>query len=335
MYNAIIDDEIMNPLGFYKERLSQSALFAEMNHVNKLEAEDVYKWLKNKGMTFHLGTDEINELTEAQIIDQCKMYIAAVRIAHNFGCDSIGIQYQQGLKDLTAASDLVEGILNNVDRPPVYLPSSSVPLFDKKAIPHFNEVDEGSAIDGVITNIVWNSLNIDPATTLHDLRWGEHYSGPGISGKKINDFIWLFEISGAVPPSHFTKGYADAHGYRQPKMYFPKGGSTVQGTSKPGDIVWSRLFMSQGNLNLDIGRADVVDLPTTEVQRRLDLTTPQWPIMSARLHGINRDQMMSRHKANHIQVAYAPTAALADKALRLKAQVFHSLGVIVNICGDV
>src|SRR5690625_2662349 len=30
MYNAIIDDEMLNPLGIYKERLSQSALRAEM-----------------------------------------------------------------------------------------------------------------------------------------------------------------------------------------------------------------------------------------------------------------------------------------------------------------
>ena len=30
MYNAIIDDELLNPMGIYKERLSQSALVAEM-----------------------------------------------------------------------------------------------------------------------------------------------------------------------------------------------------------------------------------------------------------------------------------------------------------------
>ena len=47
------------------------------------------------------------------------MYIAAMRIADDFGCDAIGIQYQQGLKDLLPASDLVEGTLNNADRPPV------------------------------------------------------------------------------------------------------------------------------------------------------------------------------------------------------------------------
>jgi len=43
-----------------------------------------------------------------------------VRIADDFGCSLIGIQYQQGLKDLLPASDLVEGMLNNADRPPVY-----------------------------------------------------------------------------------------------------------------------------------------------------------------------------------------------------------------------
>ena len=33
MYNAIFDDELLNPLGIYKERLSQSALVAEMDRV--------------------------------------------------------------------------------------------------------------------------------------------------------------------------------------------------------------------------------------------------------------------------------------------------------------
>jgi len=117
-------------------------------------------------------------------------------------------------------------------------------------------------------------------------------------------------------------------------MYFPKGGSSIQGTSKPGEIVWSRVYISEGRLHLDIGRATVVDLPKAEVQRRLDLTTPQWPIMSALLHGVTRDQMMARHKANHIQVAYAPTAEAADSALRVKAEVFHHLGVRVHICGS-
>ncbi len=38
MYNAIFDDEYLNPMGLYKERLSQSALVAEMNRVSDDEA---------------------------------------------------------------------------------------------------------------------------------------------------------------------------------------------------------------------------------------------------------------------------------------------------------
>ena len=38
MYNAIIDDELLNPAGIYKERLSQSALVAKMRTVTEAEA---------------------------------------------------------------------------------------------------------------------------------------------------------------------------------------------------------------------------------------------------------------------------------------------------------
>ena len=35
---------------------------------------------------------------------------------------------------------------------------------------------------------------------------------------------------------------------------------------------------------------------------------------------------MAKHKANHIQVVYAPSAEDADKALAAKAAMFHELG---------
>ena len=120
MYNAIIDDELLNPLGVFKERLSQSALVARMRLIGDHEADSVRQWLDQKGMHFHTGKDDKTELTDRQIHEQCKMYIAALQIADEFGCDAIGIQYQQGLKDMVPASDLVEGLLNNADRPPVH-----------------------------------------------------------------------------------------------------------------------------------------------------------------------------------------------------------------------
>jgi len=175
MYNAIIDDELLNPCGIYKERLSQSALLAEMRLVSDQEAQEACSWLDQKGMKFMTGSDDATELTSAQILEQLKMYIAAVRMTDAFGCDAIGIQYQLGLKDMTTASDLAEGLLNNVDRPPVYHIETGKELFAGKALPHFNEVDEAAGVDALVTNRVWTAMGLDPATTLHDVRWGRHY----------------------------------------------------------------------------------------------------------------------------------------------------------------
>ena len=49
MYNAIFDDEYLNPMGIYKERLSQSALVAEMRLVDDGEARAAYRWLTRPG----------------------------------------------------------------------------------------------------------------------------------------------------------------------------------------------------------------------------------------------------------------------------------------------
>jgi len=326
MYNAIIDDELLNPIGIYKERLSQSALWAEMLIVTDNEADAVGAWLLAKGMTFKLGTDEAQDLTLGQLRWQYKMYIAALRISDDFGLDAVGIQYQQGLKDLSPASDLPEGLLNNVDRPPVTSRDGSRVLWEGAALPNFNEADEGVAVDALVTNRVWTAMGLDPATTLHDIRWGEDFNG---------QFVWVFEISGSVPPSHFANGYADAVGWRQSPVFFPAGGSTIKGISKPGEIVWSRVYIAGGELNLDLGRASVVALPAEETERRWQNTNPEWPIAHVVLHGISRDQFMARHKANHAQVVYAPDADTANKALVAKAAAFARLGVKVHLCGDV
>jgi L-fucose isomerase-like protein len=329
MYNAIIDDELLNPLGVFKERLSQSALVARMQTVGDDEARAVREWLNAKGLRFVTGNDEASELTDAQIHAQCKMYIATVRIAHEFGCDAIGIQYQQGLKDSAPASDLVEGLLNNSDRPPVF-DESGDELYSGRPLPHFNEVDECAGVDALLTNRCWTALRLDPATTLHDLRWGEDYNGNG-----LDDFVWVLQISGAAPASHFVDGYRGASSERQPPMYFPLGGGTLKGVGRPGEIVWSRVFVEGAALHVDMGLGSVVELPADETARRWAQTTPQWPLVSTVFHGISRDSFMARHRANHINIAYAPDASAARQALAAKAAMFHALGVAVHLCGTV
>ena len=327
MFNAIVEDALMNPVGIYKERLSQSALYAAMREVTDAEAQRVRDWLDAAGVTFQLGSDDITDLTDAQILVQCKMYIAVLRIADEFGCDAVGIQYQQGLKDMVPASDLVEGLLNNAERPPAFTKDGRE-LYQGQPLPHFNEVDECAGVDALITNRVWTAMGFDPATTLHDVRWGEQYTSP-----ERNDFVWLFQISGAVPASHLVSGYHGAISERQPPMYFRLGGGTLKGICKSGEVVWSRVFVEGGRLQVDMGRATAIDLPAEETERRWRQVTYEWPIMHVVLHGVTQNQFMARHPSNHINVAYAPTAETADRALAAKAAMFSELGVRVHLCG--
>ncbi len=327
MYNAIIPDELMFQTGVYKERLSQSALYYAATQVTDAEARATYDWYQKKGLKFHLGTNEETDLTESQVLWQCKTYIAACRIAEEFGCETIGIQYQQGLKDLLPASDLVEGTLNNSDRPPVWTTDGKV-IRDGEPIPHFNEVDECAGLDGLFTNRVHKALGQPVENTLHDLRWGD-FDQSGTT----EEYVWVFLISGSAPPAHHIGGWAGSDSHRQPAMYFRLGGGTLRGVAKPGEIVWSRVFVENGKLKMDLGRAKVITLPEAETERRWKETTFQWPIMHAVTYGVSRDQMMARHKSNHIQVAYANSAKEADLALYAKAALAAELGIEVAVCG--
>jgi hypothetical protein len=55
--------------------------------------------------------------------------------------------------------------------------------------------------------------------------------------------------------------------------------------------------------------------------------------MHAVTYGISRDQMMARHKSNHIQVAYARSEKAANEAMFAKAAMAERLGMRVAICG--
>lgn len=329
MFNAIIPDRLLMPLGVFKERLSQSALYARMQTVSTRDARAVFDWTVRKGLRYAFGRDEKSELTKRQVLEQCRMYVASLRMADEFGCDAIGIQYQQGLKDLCPASDLVEGLLNCTDRPPVRTEKRNRELYAGRALPHFNEVDECAGLDGLLTYNLWRKLGYNGDNTLHDLRWGRRYTGGG-----RDEYVWVFLISGAAPASHFIGGYRGASSERQPPVYFPLGGGTLKGISKPGWIVWSRIYIQGGELSCDLGLAEVVKLPRAETEERWRLSTPQWPIMHAVLNGISRDQMMARHKANHIQVVYAPSHAAARRGLYAKASAMKELGINVFLCGE-
>ena len=48
---------------------------------------------------------------------------------------------------------------------------------------------------------------------------------------------------------------------------------------------------------------------------------------------MSRDQLMARHKSNHIQVAYAPNAKKAREAIAAKIALCQELGIETFVCG--
>jgi hypothetical protein len=86
--------------GIFKERLSQSALVAKMRTVSDAEARGVYDWLVGQGREVRLRQGlrhRADPGAGARAVQDVHR-----RGAHRgeFGCDVIGIQYQQGLKDM-------------------------------------------------------------------------------------------------------------------------------------------------------------------------------------------------------------------------------------------
>jgi L-fucose isomerase-like protein len=317
MINAVMDPAKLGKVGMPIEYLNQSDLLAEMDLVPDDEAQNHLNWLIKKGATFEWGTDGRTELVHGQVLSQMKMYVAACQFFARYGLSAIGIPYQLGLVRCCPASDLVEGMLNNVERPSVRSNDSLNVVAKDDCIPHFNEGDLGSAIPQVLMHDIYRRKNMPPETTLHDVRWGRDYEGR---------FIWVLLISGAAPPAHFG-GWKQTTVHRQPDMYFPMGGGTCSGVSKPGTITWARAWETPGELGLDCGVGEVVDLPQAEVQERLDATTPVWPIANAYLPGYGRDECMATHMSNHITIGYGDILPeLAATAL--------SLGFKVRIGGD-
>jgi len=318
MLNALINPAKMGAIGLPVELLNQSDLLAEMDLLSDKEAQGHLSWLVEKGVWFNWGSDQYEELVHSQVLAQMKMYSAAARIYKRFGLSAIGIPYQLGLVRCVPSSDLAEGMLNNSERPDVIDPESGEVINAGKPIVHFNEGDMGSGIPQVLMHDIYARKELPPETTLHDIRWGREYEGK---------FIWVFEISGGAPPAHFG-GWSKAKVYRQPRMYFPLGGGTCSGVCKPGVITWARFYEQFGEIGMDCGTGEVVELPEKETRDRLEKTTAEWPIANAYIPGYGRNQCMATHMSNHITMGYG-------NILQELVATCVNLGIPTRVAGDV
>nr|WP_321454946.1 signal transduction protein [uncultured Cohaesibacter sp.] len=323
MMNGFFPVKALTDIGMPLESLSQSALLVEMAKVPQDLREACLKFYEDRGMQFQWGTDGATELTREQVLEQCAMMIAMARITTRFGLTAVGVQYQQGLKDCCAASDFAEGAIGSTERFPIPDEDGSI-ICEGKPIPCINEVDMGTAIPQAMLFRLLDAMGLPSETTLHDVRWGSEYEGT---------FYWDFEISGSVPFEHLKGGVAGAKGFRQPPMFFPKGGSTISGQGKAGTFIWARAHYEGTDVIMHIGTGMAHELPEAEFNRRLQATNAEWPLMNTTLDGMGRDDLMAGHESNHITVAYVPEDKLAYV---LKAFVAQALtqGIKVKIAGS-
>ena len=310
MINGVFPQKALADIGMPLESLSQSDLLVEMSKVPAALREECLAWYEARGMHFNFGKDPAKELTREQVLEQCAMLVALARFAQRFGLSAIGVQYQQGLAQSCAASDFAEGAIGSAERFPIPDAQGNV-IRSGKAIPCINEVDMGTAIPQTMLWRLLDSLSLPTESTLHDIRWGSEFDGT---------FYWDFEISGSVPFSHLKGGIAGATGYRQPPMYFPKGGSTIAGQCKAGTFIWARAHYEGTEVVLHIGTGHAVELPPAEFERRRRATTYEWPLMNCVLDGVGRDDLMAGHQSNHITVAYVDDAVIQDVVRALAAQ---------------
>ena len=322
MMNGFFPVKALSDIGMPLESLSQSALLVEMEKVPAELREACLKFYEDRGMQFQWGSDSATELTREQVLEQCAMMIAMARIVTRFGLTAVGVQYQQGLKDCCAASDFAEGAIGSTERFPIPDEDGSI-ICEGKPIPCINEVDMGTAIPQAMLFRLLDAMGLPSETTLHDVRWGSEYEGT---------FYWDFEISGAVPFEHIKGGIAGSKGYRQPAMFFPKGGSTIAGQGKAGTFVWARAHYEGTDVFMHIGTGMAHELPEAEWTRRSQATNAEWPLMNSTLDGLGRDDLMAGHQSNHITIAYVPEDKLAYV---LKAFVAQALtqGIKVKIAG--
>jgi hypothetical protein len=182
----------------------------------------------------------------------------------------------------------------------------------------------GTAIPQTMLFRLLDSLGLPSETTLHDIRWGSEYEGT---------FYWDFEISGSVPFEHLKGGIAGAIGYRQPAMYFPKGGSSIHGQGKAGRLLWARAHYEGTQTVLHIGTGTAVELPAAEFERRRKATTYEWPLLNCTLDGVGRDELMAGHQSNHITIAYVDDDKLQDVLRAFVAQAVTQ-NITVRVAGD-
>lgn len=288
MINGYFGPRLLNPIGFTEHKVDQAWIIKRGEDIDPKRIEDAYKFVCDKGVTFHFEEEGAEDFTPEATKEQLRDYLAVLGMIDEFKADCLGWQYQLGLLPLRPPSDFSEGLFNSTCRPEG----------NGDTIACATEADQGNLVPMELMKRLLLKKGLHQAVMFHDVRWGGEHEGR---------FIWVLLNSGscgAYAFNHTPEILQGVHSYRQSRTYFPVPGGTFAGESLPGDMTWARAYLKkEGDLWMDVGRGRVVELPPEKRDAWWNGTTREWPFMAADL-GIARDTLMAHYLSNHVAVAY-------------------------------
>ncbi len=311
MINGYFGPRQLYPIGFSEHKVDQAWLIDRMRSVPDARVDDAFRFVKDRGVTFHWGEADAEDFTPAATREQLRGYLAVLDLLAEFRADCLGWQYQLGLLKLLPPSDFAEGLFNSHARPEG----------NGEVVITSTEADQGNLVPMELMKRLLRAKGLPAAVMFHDVRWGGRHEGR---------FLWVLLNSGscgAFAFNHDVSSLSGVHSYRQPAGYFPVPGGTFAGASLPGPITWARAWIDRtGELVMDLGRGESVALPDDVREAWWRGTTRQWPFMAADL-GCSMETIMAHYMSNHIAVAYGDIfgeiAALAQ-SMGFKVRVLAS-----------
>ncbi len=287
MINGYFGPRRLAPIGFAEHKIDQAWIIDRGRSIDDARLDAALDFVIDKGLTFHWGEAGADDFDRAATREQLRDYLVVLDLVKEFRADCVGWQYQLGLVPLRPPSDFAEGLLNSACRPE----SDGEPIITA------TEADQGNLVPMELMKRLLKAKGLHPSVMFHDVRWGAEHEGR---------FLWVLlnsGSSGAWAMTHDASTLKGVHSWRQPAEYFPQPGGTFAGEALPGKITWARAYLSGGDLWMDVGRGEVVQLPESTREAWWGGTTRQWPFMAADL-GIRRDTLMAHYMSNHVAVAY-------------------------------
>jgi L-fucose isomerase-like protein len=311
MINGYFGPRLLYPIGFTEHKVDQAWLIERTRTVGDARVDDAFRFVQEKGVTFHWKESGDDDFTPAATREQLRGYLAVLDLLDEFKADCLGWQYQLGLLNLLPPSDFAEGLFNSHARPEG----------NGHVVITSTEADQGNLIPMELMKRLLEARGLPGAVMFHDVRWGARHDGR---------FLWVLLNSGSCSAyafNHEPDSLLGVHSYRQPSGYFPVPGGTFAGASLPGPITWARAWVDRnGKLVMDLGRGESVELPDLVRETWWCGTTRQWPFMAADL-GCRMETLMAHYMSNHIAVAYGD---IFDEMVALS----RCLGFMTRIFGQ-